>query len=578
MHEISENNNEQLKRIKTMQANQIVELRALHSLREIYEDCQVIKLHLKTPKYVSLMSKLDGYKNPYFFENELECWEGKDCTISGKFKFSASEGIQVIKESICLYPKAESIMVFITKYPKEYSHKENNVGIRLIERQHLMLKASIRFFEQFGMKRSYECPLSPTNCNVGNSLYQQTNWKTIRIFWFDECNIVGREGTYMTLGVEMPLRRTLTSIMTPGIRFDLKVLAETKLNHLIGLINLIIKYISLIRSLLCHSSYLPIFLSTDSILLDIEKSIEESIININEITITDIGENLCTDTIEYSTNGHMENLLPIFNIYNYNKYLSPEIAISHFIELSLRNIRENKIVGLNELQTIYDGFDTEILKKTLNERLKNKWQPLILSGDILFQDKDKSVQRILNHSGNIVDMIAEKELNLIVKIGVPSIVFSLGLLISQIFGGKDLLVSCDNDILHSVDCLCEWNSCGNYMPLIGRVKEENVMNSLTGRRNQSVEDIIPEFYPEFAQYPQFSQLNNKIQKLLWGCLNFIPSQRLTLSQVEYELRRISDDFSFICQQKENVLDTQTNSRAKCLRKLKSISKKIIKSS
>lgn len=559
-----------------MQANQIVELRALQSLREIYEDSQVIKVKLKTPKYVCLISKLDGYKNPYFFENELECWEARDCTISGKFKFSASDGIQVIKESICLHPKTESIMVFITKFPRDLNDGGNNMGVRLIERQYRMLKTSINFFEKFEVERNYERPLSPTNNNVKNSLYSQTNWKAIRVFWFEECSLVGKEGTYLALGVEMPLRRSLSSIMIPGNCFDLSTLVDTKLNHLIGLINLVIKYISVVRNVFCHTSYLPIFLSTDSILLDIEKSVEESISNIGEITLTDIGEMVSLDVIEYSTSDNLDCLLPMLNIYKNNKYLSPEIAISHFIECFTRKMRQSDATMPDKIQTIYDGFDPKVLKNALSERLLNKWQPLIFSGDITLQDQDRNVQSIFKTQENAIDMIVQRKLNLIVRIGMPSFVFSLGLLISKIFGGKDLLVSCDHDTFHSVDCLCEWNSCGDFVPFIGRVKEDNVMNALSGRRNQSVEDILPEFNPKTESHPQALQLNNKIQKLLWGCLNFTPCQRLTLAQVEHELRRISDDFSFIYQQRLNKLEMKSIGRARCLGRLKVIPKKIVK--
>lgn len=559
-----------------MQANQIVELKALQSLREIYEDSQVIKVNLKPPKYVCLTSKLDGYKSPYFFEDELECWEARDCTISGKFKFSASDGIQVIKESICLHPKTEPIMVFITKFPRDLSGRRDNMGVRLVERQYRMLKSSIRFFEKFEVKRKYERPLSPANTSVNSSLYSQTNWKTIRMFWFEECNLVGKEGTYLALGVEIPLRRSLSSIMIPGNRFDLNTLVNTKLNHLIGLVNLVIKYISVVRDVFCHTSYLPIFLSTDSILLDIEKSIEESILDIGEITLTDIGETLSPDKIEYSTSGNLDSLFPILNIYNNNKYLSPEIAISHFIECFIRKMRGNNVVKPSKTQTIYDSFDPEILKNALSERMLNKWQPLIFSGDITLQDQDKNVQNIFKNQENVIDLIVQKKLNLIVRIGMPSFVFSLGLLISKIFGGKDLLVSCDHDTLHSVDCLCEWNSCGDFVPFIGRVKEDNVMNSLSGRRNQSVEDILPEFNPNTGSHPQALQLNNKIQKLLWGCLNFTPCQRLTLAQVEYELRRISDDFSLIYQQILNKFEMKSTGRARFLAKLKVIPRKLLK--
>ncbi|KAH8582848.1 uncharacterized protein ELE39_003779 [Cryptosporidium sp. chipmunk genotype I] len=555
-----------------MQANQIVELKALQSLREIYDESQVIKVNLKTPKYVCLMSKLDGYRNPYFFDDELECWEGRDCTISGKFKFSASEGIQVIKESICLHPKTESIMIFITKNPGDFSNRENNMGIKLLERQYKMLKSSIRFFEKPEINKYYEYPLSPTNRNINNSLNLQTSWRTIKIFWFEECNLIGKEGTYLALGVEMPLRRSLSSLMVPGSCFDLNVLIDTRLNHIFGLINLVIKYISVIRNVFCNTFYLPIFLSTDSILLDIERSIEESILNINEITITDIGEKSYLDIVEYSTYGNPDCLYPILNICK-NKYLSPEIAISYFIECFLRKNRESKPMEMGEIQTIYDSFDSNILKNAFNERIVNKWQPLIYSGDIIFQDKNNNVYSVLNNQDNITDLIIQKEINLIVRIGMPSIVFSLGLLISSIFGGKDLLVSCDNDILHSVDCLCEWNSCGDFVPLIGRVKEDNVMNSLSGRRNQSVEDIMPELNSKIGFHPQTLQLNNKIQKLLWGCLNFNPCQRLTLAQVEYDLRRISDDLAFIHRQRINKFDTKSTGSSKWFNKLRAHFKK-----
>lgn len=551
-----------------MQANQIVELRALQSLREIYEESEVIKVNLKIPKYVCLLSKLDGYKSPYFFDSELECWEGRDCTISGKFKFSASEGIQVIKESICLHPKTESIMVFITKNPGDFSNKESNMGIKLLERQYRMLKSSVTFFEKFEVNEYYEYPLSPTNRSLNNALNTQTKWKAIKIFWFEECNLVGKEGTYLALGVEMPFRRSLSSLMISGNCNDLNALTDTKLNHIIGLINLVIKYISVIRNVFCNTSYLPIFLSTDSILLYIEKSIEENILNISEITLTDIGEKSYLDITKYSTYGISDCLYPILNIHKNNKYLSPEIAISYFIECFLRKNRGNKFTEFDEIQTIYDTFDSKILKNALNERILNKWQPLIFSGDIMFHDKNNNVRNILNNQDNITDMIIQKEINLIVKIGMPSVVFSLGLLISKIFGGKDLLVSCDNDTLHSVDCLCEWNSCGDFVPFIGRVKEDNVMNSLSGRRNQSVEDIMPELNSKIEFNPQTLQLSNKIHKLLWGCLNFTPSQRLTLAQVEYELRRISDDFAFINQQRINKFETKSAGRVRWFNKLK----------
>ncbi|KAH7650092.1 hypothetical protein FG379_003172 [Cryptosporidium bovis] len=532
-----------------MQANQIVELRALLSLRRVYEEGTILRINSGVPKYICLLSKLKGYNSPYFFEDELECWEGRECVIAGEFNFTAEKGIDVSSESIRLIPGDNPFIVFLSISNNDLK----SVGCELLKRQSNMIEILNHFFLE-KLQDSSSSRRNIIDLEFSNPLNsdKEIYWKPIKVLWFSKCVIIGKNGAYSALGIEMPLKRTLTSVLISYSCYkDFKLITEAELPQLIILLTLIIQLVSIIRKIFNSSFYLPIFFSTDCILFDIVKSPETGAICFENPMMIDIGEKTQLDTIEYSTSKVQDcKLLPIQKNISLNKYLTPEIAISYFTN-SLMRLTEKNNSESKKQYTIYDGFSINTLKDVLSVRIKNKWKPMIFSGDI--KVKSEFLNDVLFET-DIVEMILNKDADFIVNIGAPSVVFSIGLLVSEVIGGKDLLFACGGDKLHFVDNLCEWNSCGDVMPIFGRVKEENVMNTLTGRRNYSVLDILPDNVQFLPSTIQSNQLLSKIHKLIWACLNFVPSQRLSLGQLENELIIIKSELFSIyhrCDLKES---------------------------
>ncbi|KAH8740103.1 hypothetical protein FG386_001764 [Cryptosporidium ryanae] len=532
-----------------MQANQIVELRALLSLRKVYEEGMILKINSGVPKYICLLSKLRGYNSPYFFDDELECWEGRECVITGEFKFTAEKGIDVSNESIRLIPEEYPFIVLLSILNNDLK----NLGFELLRRQLNMIEASNNFFlGEFHDSDSSKCKVIDLEFSNPLNSDKEIFWKSIKVLWFGDCVIIGKNGVYSALGIEMPLKRTFTSVLISYSCYkNSKLITNSELPQLIVLLTLIIQLVSITRRIFNSNLYLPIFFSTDCILFEIAKSPDTGAIYFENLIITDIGEETKLDTIEYSTLRPSDyKLLPIQKNISTNKYLTPEIAISYFtnslIKLSRKNNSDSK-----KNHTIYDCFSISTLKDALSTRIRNKWKPMIFSGDIKIENKSEFLKN-QSFNENIVEMIINKDVDFIVNIGAPSVVFSIGLLISEVIGGKDLMFACDGDKLHFVDNLCEWNSCGDVMPVFGRVKEENVMNTLTGRRNHTVLDILPDNVQFLPSTVQSDQLLNRIHKLLWACLNFVPSQRLSLGQLENELIQIKGELFYIYQRSNIV--------------------------
>eukprot|EP01071_Lankesteria_metandrocarpae_P015253 Lankesteria_metandrocarpae@DN947_c0_g1_i2.p1 len=95
-----------------------------------------------------------------------------------------------------------------------------------------------------------------------------------------------------------------------------------------------------------------------------------------------------------------------------------------------------------------------------------------------------------------------------VQFSQATVVFSTGLVLAQIFGGKGIMQLVKRDEVMAVDMLCEWQHVSELdssenCPLVSLLNdrptfsstdsgEDRSVNSLTGQRNLRTEDLLPQ--------------------------------------------------------------------------------------
>lgn len=112
----------------------------------------------------------------------------------------------------------------------------------------------------------------------------------------------------------------------------------------------------------------------------------------------------------------------------------------------------------------------------------------------------------------------------VIKFTTQTTIFSVGLVLCQLFGGKNLLTVANKNEVKVVDLLCEWNC-------------KNSTNIYSGEKNITINDLLP-------NKGIFSNdiWKKKIDKIIKKCLHFIPSRRYSFQQLYKDLKILKKEY------------------------------------
>ncbi|EUD67858.1 hypothetical protein C922_01470 [Plasmodium inui San Antonio 1] len=112
----------------------------------------------------------------------------------------------------------------------------------------------------------------------------------------------------------------------------------------------------------------------------------------------------------------------------------------------------------------------------------------------------------------------------VVKFTTETTVFSVGLVLCQLFGGNNLLSVVNKDEVKVVDVLCEWNC-------------KNSTNIYSGEKNVTINDLLPS-RGIFADV----LWKRKIKKIIKKCLQFVPSRRCSFKELYEDVKNLKREF------------------------------------
>ncbi|EEA06422.1 uncharacterized protein CMU_009140 [Cryptosporidium muris RN66] len=567
-----------------------IEAQALKNSRDLYPDAQLLRVDAIPSSYIILLTRLNSFDNCYFRNTSLECWEARECRITGKFDLNPQSGIQAVLSSIKLKYTSDPFLTKIAVSKRNDLEEINILGrvtpIKMIYREIDILNSLGLIFREMNKVDStmeitnseiYDDYTSNINHTIqisdtaSEKISNSKNLPFLKYYWYSKgTNIEYNNVTVHIIAASLCSSRRLSLVLG----YDQHKSSYSQIyTHPLTLMDIAVKLVSAFRSVI-NLGYLPLYFSPECILINFERSSDTGILNVKNVIFSNIGEFVKGDNIWFQINGDNEDLFgykiddahPINDFSVDNKYISPELAISFYLKSLFEKVMHTnlhyeqlKIEKVTHESNIYSKFDDTSIYSSLYERISNRWCSLIFSGDLKITkisgistmsmewkgiiDKFTSLSKQTKELENCDDLekdystfksVVEK-LHFSIKMGIPSIVFCLGIALSKLLGGKDILEACDNDDIHAIDCMCEWNACGDIVPNLGRVNEKYIINCLTGRRNCSVLDIIPNkgiFVDDSHGW------SSRVQRLLWGCLNFNPSQRWTLGQLDQELRSL----------------------------------------
>ncbi|VTZ73510.1 conserved protein, unknown function [Plasmodium yoelii] len=112
----------------------------------------------------------------------------------------------------------------------------------------------------------------------------------------------------------------------------------------------------------------------------------------------------------------------------------------------------------------------------------------------------------------------------VIKFTTQTTIFSVGLVLCQLFGGQNLLTVANKNEVKVVDLLCEWNC-------------KNSTNIYSGEKNITINDLLP-------NKGIFSNdiWKKKVAKIIKKCLHFIPSRRYSFQQLYKELKILKKEY------------------------------------
>ncbi|ANQ07423.1 Uncharacterized protein PCOAH_00018940 [Plasmodium coatneyi] len=112
----------------------------------------------------------------------------------------------------------------------------------------------------------------------------------------------------------------------------------------------------------------------------------------------------------------------------------------------------------------------------------------------------------------------------VIKFTTETTMFSVGLVICQLFGGNSLFSVVNRDEVKVVDVLCEWNC-------------KNSTNIYSGEKNVTINDLLPT-RGIFADVFWKRRVRNIIKK----CLQFIPSRRCSFKELYGDVKKLKKEY------------------------------------
>ncbi|CAD2098113.1 conserved Plasmodium protein, unknown function [Plasmodium vinckei] len=112
----------------------------------------------------------------------------------------------------------------------------------------------------------------------------------------------------------------------------------------------------------------------------------------------------------------------------------------------------------------------------------------------------------------------------VIKFTTQTTIFSVGLVLCQLFGGQNLLTVANKNEVKVVDLLCEWNC-------------KNSTNIYSGEKNITINDLLP-------NKGVFSNdiWKKKVSNIIKNCLHFIPSKRYSFQQLYNDLKTLKKEY------------------------------------
>ncbi|SCL99622.1 conserved Plasmodium protein, unknown function [Plasmodium chabaudi chabaudi] len=112
----------------------------------------------------------------------------------------------------------------------------------------------------------------------------------------------------------------------------------------------------------------------------------------------------------------------------------------------------------------------------------------------------------------------------VIKFTTQTTIFSVGLVLCQLFGGQNLLTVANKNEVKVVDLLCEWN-CNDST------------NIYSGDKNITINDLLP-------NKGIFSNdiWKKKVTNIIKNCLHFIPSRRYSFQQLYNDLKNLKKEY------------------------------------
>ncbi|CRG96577.1 conserved Plasmodium membrane protein, unknown function [Plasmodium gallinaceum] len=183
----------------------------------------------------------------------------------------------------------------------------------------------------------------------------------------------------------------------------------------------------------------------------------------------------------------------------------------------LKDYYLNKVCthDINDDNSIEHYSDNEEIKEYLYKKEKEKNETESKLNDS--EKKKKKKKECENLKSPNID-------TWIIKFTTKTTIFSVGLVLCQLFGGQNLLNIVNKNEVKVVDILCEWNC-------------KNSTNIYSGEKNITIKDLLP-------TKGIFSNniWKHKIKKIIKKCLQFIPSRRCTFKELYIDLKNLKNEF------------------------------------
>ncbi|ETW49610.1 hypothetical protein PFMALIP_02318 [Plasmodium falciparum MaliPS096_E11] len=210
----------------------------------------------------------------------------------------------------------------------------------------------------------------------------------------------------------------------------------------------------------------------------------------------------------------------------------------------------NNTNSSNDNLSNYNKKEKKLLNEDIDDALENYYLYNVCTHDIkdegenehysdseeikqYFSEKDKIIKDIENNYNDEKKKKKKKEYDgyklhnidtWIIKFTSKTTIFSVGLVLCQLFGGHNLLNIVNKNEVKVVDVLCEWNC-------------KNSSNIYSEDPNITIDDLLPN-KGIFSN----DMWKSKIKVIIEKCLQFIPSRRCTFKELYEDIKKFQEDY------------------------------------